>query len=113
MTSAPRSRRPPCACGRSSSTERSGPGQPSERALMHETSDDLRALQRVLDESFAAAGPHLLEVITPERRLTADQLAHMLVGMRLLVLATVTADGRPVCGPVDGVFYRGAFYFGS
>ncbi len=33
--------------------------------------------------------------------------------MRLLALATVTADGRPLVGPVDGVFYRGRFYFGS
>ena len=33
--------------------------------------------------------------------------------MRLLVLATVTADGRPINGPVDGIFYRGAFHFGS
>ncbi len=33
--------------------------------------------------------------------------------MKLLALATVTADGRPLVGPVDGVFYRGAFYFGS
>jgi nitroimidazol reductase NimA-like FMN-containing flavoprotein (pyridoxamine 5'-phosphate oxidase superfamily) len=33
--------------------------------------------------------------------------------MRLLALATVTADGRPIVGPVDGIFYRGSFYFGS
>ena len=33
--------------------------------------------------------------------------------MSLLALATVTADGRPLVGPVDGIFYRGAFYFGS
>jgi uncharacterized pyridoxamine 5'-phosphate oxidase family protein len=33
--------------------------------------------------------------------------------MRLLALATVTADGRPLVGPVDGIFYRGAFHFGS
>ena len=33
--------------------------------------------------------------------------------MCLLVLATVTADCRPIAGPVDGVFYRGAFHFGS
>jgi hypothetical protein len=33
--------------------------------------------------------------------------------MRLLSLATVTADGRPIVGPVDGIFYRGAFHFGS
>jgi uncharacterized pyridoxamine 5'-phosphate oxidase family protein len=33
--------------------------------------------------------------------------------MCLLALATVTADGRPLVGPVDGIFYRGAFHFGS
>lgn len=33
--------------------------------------------------------------------------------MSLLVLATVTADCRPLAGPVDGIFYRGHFYFGS
>ena len=33
--------------------------------------------------------------------------------MRLLVLATVTADGRPLAGPVDGYFVRGSFYFSS
>jgi len=33
--------------------------------------------------------------------------------MRLLALATVTADGRPIIGPVDGIFLRGSFHFGS
>jgi uncharacterized pyridoxamine 5'-phosphate oxidase family protein len=33
--------------------------------------------------------------------------------MRLLALATVTADGRPMVGPVDGIFYRGSFHFGT
>jgi nitroimidazol reductase NimA-like FMN-containing flavoprotein (pyridoxamine 5'-phosphate oxidase superfamily) len=33
--------------------------------------------------------------------------------MRLLVLATVTRDGRPLVAPVDGIFFRGAFHFGS
>ena len=33
--------------------------------------------------------------------------------MCLLVVATVTADGRPIAGPVDGIFYRGAFHFGT
>jgi nitroimidazol reductase NimA-like FMN-containing flavoprotein (pyridoxamine 5'-phosphate oxidase superfamily) len=80
---------------------------------MNETADDLQRLQRLLDESYAAAGAHLLEVITPERRLDAGALAARLDGMKLLVLATVTVDGRPVCGPVDGIFYRGSFHFGS
>ena len=70
-------------------------------------------MQEVLDSSYADAGPHLLSIHTPERRLSAEQLADRLTGMCLLVLATVTADGRPICGPVDGVFYRGSFHFGS
>ncbi|MDQ2789166.1 MAG: hypothetical protein DLM60_22565 [Pseudonocardiales bacterium] len=80
---------------------------------MHETTADLAALQDLLDRSYAAAGPHLLRIITPQRRLSADQVADRLTGMRLLALATVTADGRPIVGPVDGIFFRGAFHFGS
>ncbi len=80
---------------------------------MFETADDLSRLQRVLDESYAAAGGHLQNVITPDRRLTAVELAAMLTGMRLLVVATVTGDGRPIAGPVDGIFFRGSFHFGS
>jgi uncharacterized pyridoxamine 5'-phosphate oxidase family protein len=80
---------------------------------MHETQTDLAALQELLDRSYAAAGAHLLRIHTPERRLRAEQLAEQLTGMCLLALATVTADGRPLVGPVDGIFYRGAFHFGS
>ena len=80
---------------------------------MKETPDDLDRLQRLLDDSYAAGGAHLREVITPERRLDAASLAARLDGMKLLVLATVTGDGRPICGPVDGIFYRGFFHFGS
>jgi hypothetical protein len=80
---------------------------------MHETPEDLQALQAVLDDSYARAGEHLLGIHTPERRLDAAGLSERLQGMVLLTLATVTADGRPLTGPVDGVFYRGAFHFGS
>lgn len=80
---------------------------------MHETQPDLEALQEILDRSYANAGSHLLSIHTPERRLRAERLAELLTGMRLLVLATVTADGRPITGPVDGIFYRGSFHFGS
>ena len=80
---------------------------------MHETQADLEALQELLDRSYAAAGAHLLRIHTPERRLRAEQVAARLQGMCLLTLATVTADCRPVAGPVDGVFHRGAFHFGS
>ena len=80
---------------------------------MQETAEDLATLQDLLDRSYAGAGPHLLRIHTPERRLSAAQVADRLTGMCLLALATVTADGRPVVGPVDGIFYRGAFHFGS
>ena len=80
---------------------------------MHETNEDLANLQRLLDNSYAVGGAHLREVITQERRLDARSLCAELVGMRILVLATVTADGRPIASPVDGIFYRGSFYFGS
>jgi nitroimidazol reductase NimA-like FMN-containing flavoprotein (pyridoxamine 5'-phosphate oxidase superfamily) len=80
---------------------------------VHESTADLAALQDLLDRSYAAAGSHLRRIITPRRRLDARQLVGRLDGMRLLALATATADGRPIVGPVDGIFFRGAFHFGS
>jgi hypothetical protein len=80
---------------------------------MRETAEDLAALQELLDRSYERAGSHLRRIHTPERRLTAEQVAERLTGMRLLALATATRDGRPVVGPVDGIFFRGAFHFGS
>jgi len=80
---------------------------------LHESPAEVAALQRLLDASYERAGPHLLRIHTPDRRATAEQLVERLRGMCLLVLATVTADCRPIAGPVDGVFYRGAFHFGS
>ena len=81
--------------------------------MMHETDSDLRRLQRVLDVSHERAGSHLRSVITPERMLTAVDLAARLAGMKLLALATVNSLCAPVVGPVDGIFYRGEFWFGT
>jgi hypothetical protein len=80
---------------------------------MQETADDLSAMQALLDRSYAAAGPHLLRIHTPERRLDAEGIAARLQGMVLLSLATVSRDGRPMVGPVDGIFFRGAFHFST
>jgi hypothetical protein len=80
---------------------------------MHESEADLARLQELLDTSYAAAGEHLISIHTPERRLGSRETSNRLGGMCLLALATVTADGRPIVGPVDGIFYRGAFHFGS
>jgi hypothetical protein len=80
---------------------------------MLETPEEMANLQALLDDSMASAGPHLRDIITDERRLSAVQLTERLQGMRLLVLATVTADGRPLAGPVDGYFLHGTFWFSS
>jgi hypothetical protein len=80
---------------------------------MLETPQELDRLQALLDASMTTAGPHLRDIISDERRLDASQLTERLVGMRLLVLATATADGRPLAGPVDGYFLHGTFWFSS
>jgi nitroimidazol reductase NimA-like FMN-containing flavoprotein (pyridoxamine 5'-phosphate oxidase superfamily) len=80
---------------------------------VQETPADIARMQALLDESYAAAGRHLAGIHTPERRMSAEQVAERLQGMVLLALATVTADNRPIVGPVDGIFHRGSFHFGS
>jgi Pyridoxamine 5'-phosphate oxidase len=78
---------------------------------MLETPAELDQLQALLDRSMGAAGPHLRDIIADERRLDASQLSTQLQGMRLLVLATATHDGRPLTAPVDGYFLHGSFWF--
>ena len=80
---------------------------------MHETADDLRDLQRLLDDSHAAAGEHMRSIFTEDRRLSASTLAERLTGVCVLDLATVTAKGEPRVAPVDGLFFRGRWHFGS
>src|SRR5579871_6703559 len=80
---------------------------------MLETSLEMERLQTLLDASMASAGPHLRGIISDERRLDARQLTARLQGLCLLVLATSTADGRPLAGPVDGYFLHGTFWFSS
>jgi hypothetical protein len=92
---------------------RSGEHPDAELAAMLETRDDLKRLQDLLDASMASAGPHLRGIITDGRRLSAVQVCERLHGMRLLVLSTVTADGRPLTGAVDGYFLHGTFWFSS
>jgi hypothetical protein len=79
---------------------------------MHETDDDLRELQRVLDESYAAAGEHMRSIFTPERRMAAEEVVRTLRGVFLLHLATVTAAAEPFVAPIDGLFFRGRLWFG-
>ena len=80
---------------------------------MQETPEDLDWLQCLLDDSYAAAGPHLRSIVGQERRLDAAGVVAELGAMRVMVLATTTARGEPRAGPVDGLFHRGRFHFGS
>ena len=80
---------------------------------MLETPEELQRLQDLLDSSMDGAGPHLRDIVTEERRMDAAELVSRLEGMRLLVVATVTEDGRPLAGPVDGYLLHGAFWFSS
>jgi uncharacterized pyridoxamine 5'-phosphate oxidase family protein len=80
---------------------------------VHETDDDLRALQALLDDSHAAAGAHMRDIFSEDLRLTAADLAALMTGVQVLSLATVTARGEPRVAPVDGLFYRGRWHFGS
>lgn len=80
---------------------------------MRETDDDLQRIQALLDASYDRAGAHLRDIHQPRTRVDAARLVAELDGMRVLVLATVTRDGRPLTGPVDGWFYRGRWAFGT
>jgi len=62
---------------------------------MRETQAEIDKLQALLDRSIGGAGRHLAGIITPGRRLSARQVVTALQGMKVLVLATVTAAGEP------------------
>ena len=78
---------------------------------MLETAADLEVLQALLDRSVAGASEHLVGIVTPEHRLTAEQLVQVVTGMSTLALATVTAAGEPRVSGVDGHFLRGRWLF--
>jgi len=80
---------------------------------VYETHEDHVWLQSLLDRSYRRAGEHLRSITTPARRISAVDLCDLLPGVQILEVATVTADGRPRVAPVDGLFFRGHFYFGS
>jgi uncharacterized pyridoxamine 5'-phosphate oxidase family protein len=80
---------------------------------MYETAEDLQRLDELLDASYARAGSHLRAIWGPETRLAASELSEALAGIQVLDLATVTPRGEPRVSPVDGLFFRGEFWFGS
>lgn len=84
----------------------------SRHALqVFETPSELASLDALMHQSFERAGAHLTGIISPDRRLSAASLARYLVGVRHLVVATVSAKGEPRCSAVDGLFLHGRFWF--
>lgn len=77
---------------------------------MNETPDDVDALRRLLDASYAGAGPHLRSILSPDVRMTAEAVCALLTGIRHVALATVTAAGEPLVTPVDALFLRGRLH---
>lgn len=80
---------------------------------VRETDAEIEQLQALLDRSRTGAGAHLSGIIGPDRTLGAQDLIARVRGMVLLTVATVTADGRPLAGPVDGYLLHGCLHFSS
>jgi hypothetical protein len=80
---------------------------------MYETPAELASLAALLDASHARSTPHLQEIISGDRRLSAEQIVTALVGMKVLTLATVTATGEPRVSAIDGHFLHGGWTFGT
>jgi hypothetical protein len=76
---------------------------------MFETAEELAQLQDLLDRSFGGAGEHLANIVKPERRLNARQVANYLVGVKHVSFATANGKGDPFVGPLDGWFLHGKF----
>lgn len=79
----------------------------------HHTAADLAWLQELLDDSHRRANPHLRMIHSEAARLRAEDVADRLAGMHVMVVATVSADGRPFSGPVDAFLHHGRVHFGT
>lgn len=79
---------------------------------MHETPEEIAALQELFDASHGRSGEHLRSIITEGQRTPpAAAVCRQLVGMKVLVVATVGGDGRPRTSAVDGHFLHGHWVF--
>ena len=76
---------------------------------MFETDAELDELQALFDAHLSRANPHMTAIVTPERRLTARQVAAHLKGIKHVAFATVTSRGAPRVSPLDTLFVHGRF----
>lgn len=80
---------------------------------MHETPDEIEALQRLLDASRADSTEHLRSIVGADTALTATDLVALLTGMKVITVATTTARGEPRISALDGHFVHGTWSFGT
>jgi len=80
---------------------------------MHETRQELDALQALLNDSFGRSSSHLHSIMEPQRRLGAERLAADMPSPATLNIATVTARGEPRVSAVDGHFIHARWYFST
>lgn len=80
---------------------------------MRETTEEIVALQQLLERSHAGASRHLRGIINDERTLTARNIVDLMTGMRVLSVATVTAQGEPRISAMDGHFLHGTWTFST
>src|SRR4026208_1230455 len=74
---------------------------------MFETEAEIRHLQEMLDAHLLRGEQHMTSIVTPERRLTARQVATYLIGTKHVAFATVTSKGEPRVSPLDMLFIHG------
>ena len=80
---------------------------------MHETPDELRQLQDLLDRSLASSTDHLRDIIHGDRVLSAADIVALMTGMKVISVATVTAQGHPRISAMDGHFLHGTWSFST
>jgi hypothetical protein len=78
---------------------------------MLETAEELESLQALLDASLARGGDHLRDIVTESRTPSAADVVALLTGIQHIVVATTTADGRPLTSAADGHFLHGRWCF--
>jgi hypothetical protein len=79
---------------------------------MRETAEDVAQLQRLLDDSAAAAGEHLRTIFQSEARPFAQELLTELDAVFEFHVGVLTGAGAPLVAPLDGIFFRGRIWFG-
>jgi hypothetical protein len=76
---------------------------------MFETNDELRWMQGLFDSTLVDANPHMVNIVNPQRRLNARQVATYLQGTRHVAFATVSPEGESRISPLDSLFIHGRF----